>query len=333
MSLSATSKLIKESRKIIETSNENPVLNLILEIVTKIENGMKLMEQNMEKRLDEMKSGFLAISAKVRSLEETTTDLRKKLAECENSCQGVSNLFDQADNQIKRNTRNLIHQDTRIKKLEEKPVVQPVIQPVNESEQIKTLKQDMNDLQSKVLDLQCRSMKNNLVFTGLCHTPYENIENKIRGFIRQELEIEHFIEFGNVHRFGRRGVNNARPIVARFIYYSDLQMVLQNAHKLRGTPFGISEQFPTEIINRRKKLYPIMREAKQQRRDVVLVRDRLFIDGEQYVPPEESHIDKDDPPQNPQHGQRHNSYFTPGRPMKRPRQGSSPNLDNTEGRE
>jgi hypothetical protein len=28
------------------------------------------------------------------------------------------------------NTRNIIHQDTRIKKLEEKPVVQPVIQPV-----------------------------------------------------------------------------------------------------------------------------------------------------------------------------------------------------------
>jgi hypothetical protein len=58
-------------------------------------------------------------------------------------------------------------QDTRIKKLEEKPVVQPVIQPVTVSGQIKTLTADIHDLKSKVLDLQCRSMKNNLVFTGL----------------------------------------------------------------------------------------------------------------------------------------------------------------------
>jgi hypothetical protein len=48
-------------------------------------------------------------------------------------------------------------------------------------------------------------------------------------------------------------------------------MVLQNAYKLKGSSFGISEQYPAEINNRRKNLYPIMREAKQQRRHVVLV--------------------------------------------------------------
>jgi hypothetical protein len=92
-----------------------------------------------------------------------SSNLRKTLTECENSCQGVSNLFDQADSQIKH--------DTRMKKLEEKPVVQPVIQPVTE---IKTLIADIHDLKSKVLDLQCRSMKNNLVFTGLYQSQSEN---------------------------------------------------------------------------------------------------------------------------------------------------------------
>jgi hypothetical protein len=200
-----------------------------------------------------MKADFLAVSARVRSLEDKVINFRKTLTECENSCQGVSNLFDQADSQIKHNTRNIIHQDTRIKKLEEKPVVQPVIQPVTESGQIKTLTADIHDLKSKVLDLQCRSMKNNLVFTGLYQSQSENCENKLRGFIRQELEIDHYIEFGNIHRFGRRGTNNARPIVARFIYHNDLQMVLQNAYKLKGSSFGISEQYPAEINNRRKK--------------------------------------------------------------------------------
>jgi hypothetical protein len=50
---------------------------------------------------------------------------------------------------IKHNTRNIIHQDTRIKKLEEKPVVQPVIQPVTESGQIKTLTADILRLVKK----------------------------------------------------------------------------------------------------------------------------------------------------------------------------------------
>jgi hypothetical protein len=55
------------------------------------------MEKNMGKRLDDMKADFLAVSARVRSLEDKVTNFRKTLTECENSCQGVSNLFDQAD--------------------------------------------------------------------------------------------------------------------------------------------------------------------------------------------------------------------------------------------
>jgi hypothetical protein len=41
--------------------------------------------------------------------------------------------------------------------------------------------------------------------------------------------------------------------------------------------FGISEQYPAAINNRRKNLYPIMREAKQQRHHVVLVSDHRII--------------------------------------------------------
>ena len=103
-------------------------------------------------------------------------------------------------------------------------------------------------------------------------------------------------------------------------------MVLQNAYKLKGSSFGISEQYPAEINNRRKNLYPIMREAKQQRRHVVLVRDRLFIDGDRPV-------NVDNVWNSPPHLQRHKSHITPGRPMKRPRQGSSPNQGGFIGRE
>lgn len=46
-------------------------------------------------------------------------------------------------------------------------------------------------------------------------------------------------------------------------------------------------KFPPEIEARRKKLYPIQKEAKRNGRRVALVRDRLYIDNEPYVLPEE----------------------------------------------
>lgn len=78
MSLTSTSKLIEESRKIVDASNDNSLLNLILEIVTKIDNRMVQMENNMGKRLDDMKADFLAVSTRVRSLENLSTDFHKK---------------------------------------------------------------------------------------------------------------------------------------------------------------------------------------------------------------------------------------------------------------
>ena len=63
-------------------------------------------------------------------------------------------------------------------------------------------------MKESLLDLKCRSMKYNLVFTGLKETPYENTEENLRGFLRKELGIGHWIEFGNVHRFGPKKPEN-----------------------------------------------------------------------------------------------------------------------------
>jgi hypothetical protein len=57
---------------------------------------------------------WFILSLKVRTLENNMTEFNKKMAECEMSCQGFSNLFDKTDKQIKLNTRNLIHQFQRI---------------------------------------------------------------------------------------------------------------------------------------------------------------------------------------------------------------------------
>jgi len=63
--------------------------------------------------------------------------------------------------------------------------------------------------------------------------------------------------------------------------------MLNNAYWLRNTPYGIRQQFPREIEDRRSELYPIQKEAKRQGKRVALIRDRLYIDNGLYVPAED----------------------------------------------
>ena len=67
--LTDTSNLIKESRRIVDASSDNTVLNMILEIVTNIDNRVKQMESKIDKRLEELKQAYLSVSVKVRTLE------------------------------------------------------------------------------------------------------------------------------------------------------------------------------------------------------------------------------------------------------------------------
>jgi hypothetical protein len=60
---------------------------------------------------------------------------------------------------------------------------------------------EIRELQESVIDLQCRSMKNNLTFTNLAEQPTEDVEIKLRTFIFEKLGIEHKIEIGNVQLY------------------------------------------------------------------------------------------------------------------------------------
>ncbi len=59
----------------------------------------------------------------------------------------------------------------------------------------------------------------------------------------------------------------------------DKEKILQHVRKLEGTNYGLLEQFPEEIQERRKKLVPEMKKAKASEKKAKLTGDRLVIDG------------------------------------------------------
>ena len=217
-----------------------------------------------------------------------------KVTELEGNIQGVSNLFDNLKVECKTNKDQI----TKVSKICDKnqndiKKVSTKLELVqaNISTQSCNCEEDIESLKSTVLDLQCRSMKNNLIFTGLHEVSNEYTEDLLRDVLYSELGIDYKIEFGNVYRFGRNACGR-RPIVARFVYFADLQHVLDSAYKLRNRPFGIKQQFPQEIENRRKQLYSIQRNAKREGKRVTLVRDRLYINNELYIVPEEIELNE-----------------------------------------
>lgn len=136
-----------------------------------------------------------------------------------------------------------------------------------------------------VLDMQCRSMRDNLLFFGIEEAQsgeQENCEDIITSLCASKLEIRSEILIERAHRLGSKKNNKPHPIVVKFNRFPHREMVRKCSYKLKDTHISIGEQFPKEIQERRKKLLPIYKRAKENNQKAVLARDKLFIDGKLY---------------------------------------------------
>ena len=143
-------------------------------------------------------------------------------------------------------------------------------------------------MEEKLVDLQWRSMRENLIFTGIHDPgdPKEDTETALRRFLSNEMNIDYDIPFDRVHRLGKYDDTKTRPIIAKFERFRDRERVrLAAPAALRDKDYGVREQFPIEIENKRRVLYPIMKRYKQNSENkVVMARDKLYINDVQYIP-------------------------------------------------
>ena len=139
-------------------------------------------------------------------------------------------------------------------------------------------------LKETVLDLQTRSMRDNLIFSGLPEANNENTESVVKNFMKTQLKIPpetlQSITFHRIHRFGKSTNTSHRPIVAKFEHFQDKVLVKSKGKELKGTNFGLNEQYPREINERRKVLYPIMKEHRSKNIRTSLIVDKLYINGQ-----------------------------------------------------
>ena len=112
-----------------------------------------------------------------------------------------------------------------------------------------------------------------------------NLQVKI--FVSDILQIVENFELHVAHRLRPRPAKTSRSIVAKFERHKDRNEILTAAArsaKLKGSGFGVYEQLPKEIGDRRKELWPIFKREQRLGRRVKFTTDKLIVDGRRIYP-------------------------------------------------
>ena len=140
--------------------------------------------------------------------------------------------------------------------------------------------------------LESHSRRNNLIFYNIPEVRQESSatsESLVYNFMEQNLHMEeketNEISIERAHRLGKvREDNKPRPIIVKFSFHKDKERILAKGRTLAGTNFGLSQDFPREIVDIRKELIKVMKDARKNGQDTKLVYDKLYIDGRRYRP-------------------------------------------------
>ena len=108
----------------------------------------------------------------------------------------------------------------------------------------------------------------------------------VRNFMVEKLKLARGLvedmKLERVHRIGTINQNsdNPRKIVCKFNQFTDREIVRKHKFKLENSNYYIHEQFPPEIVTKRKRLIPKLRQAKKDGKSAWISYDTLNIDGQ-----------------------------------------------------
>ena len=142
---------------------------------------------------------------------------------------------------------------------------------------------DIVHMREEQLMQEARSMRDNIVFYNIPESSQENVLQVVRDFLKTEMRIgdneASKISFERVHRMGQKDRTGNRAIVAK-VNNEGRQIIFRNARNLdRRKNYGVSEQLPRELAERKKQLLPQYKDARRNKKDVKWAVDKLVVDG------------------------------------------------------
>ena len=279
--------------------------------------------QNVELTLNTQSSRMTSIEEQLqemRGMQRNVNQMQISMSDMSRDINAVKGQMNEYDSSIQY--YNEKYEDILKDQSEADKELEHLTSKVNQLQaSYNSLQSQQINTESKVIDLQCRSMCENLIFSGINEhiieakngKMYENSEQVLRNFLRDEMDIVQPIQFDRVHRLGapRNSETEPRPIIAKFERYKDKEYVkMQAPNKLKGKRFGVNEQYPKEVEEVRKTLYGEMKRAKRNPQNrVKLIRDKLFVNNVQVNPRETSkYVNNSRPEYGPEQSYRKTRY-------------------------
>ncbi|XP_072142792.1 uncharacterized protein [Dermacentor andersoni] len=152
------------------------------------------------------------------------------------------------------------------------------------SNSVEKLQQTLVLQQAKLVELEDRSRRSNLVVFGI-----DDRTNETEADLRQKVIKDVFedrlgvkcLSIARIHRLGKHP--GKRPVILFFQNYMEKQEVLRNCKKLKGTQISVQNDFSVETLRKRKLLWQSAKADKEQGKKVALVNDKLRIDSQFYA--------------------------------------------------
>ena len=136
-------------------------------------------------------------------------------------------------------------------------------------------------LEEKITAMESYSRRNNLKFLNIAREGgVEDCESTIidlcekYGIPIQSYQIE------RAHRLGSQSPKLTNPILVRFLSFKDRQRVFQEKGKFKQDGIVVVEDFPREILQKRKMFSPVLRAVyNSSSHKARLQGDKLLLDG------------------------------------------------------
>ena len=138
--------------------------------------------------------------------------------------------------------------------------------------------------------LQSQSMRNNLIFCNIEENEQpENTEQVVRNFMVEKMKVEENLvrdmrierahTMGSVGQRNHQGEHQHRKIACKFTLFKDRELIRKAKVNLDKSQYYVHEQFPPEIVEKRRRLVPKMKEAIRNGQRSWISYDTLYING------------------------------------------------------
>jgi uncharacterized coiled-coil protein SlyX len=231
-------------------------------------------------KIDQIEKTVNSMCVKLYDMETKVTVLESKVNEFEKSISFIDTSVDESKTDLTKAKDDL----KKMKKLCDD--MQTTVSDYQKREETHV---------EKILDLEARSMRDNLIFYGLEEPQKpkqgekpkpDNCEELVKALISNTLEIDtDGMEFNRIHRLGGDRAKKPRPIIVNFHRYADREKVRIKSYDkdtknaLKDLKQGIGVQMPQQYRDARKVFSEYIKAEENSGKEMRIMGNKLYVDG------------------------------------------------------